>query len=205
MRRGTVIVFSKAPRAGAVKTRLAAEIGAGRATALFRVMLDRTITEAQKGPWRLQLAVDPFGGFERVWPTGVKRIAQGPGDLGARMARVFKDAPAGPVLIIGADAPGLRAHHLRAAFNHLRGADAVFGPAQDGGYWLVGLARRPAALDLFYPDLFRNVRWSSEHALSDTLRSLPATFDVQILSDTLADIDEAKDLSALGPFSTRSS
>jgi uncharacterized protein len=197
--RGTVIIFVKAPRAGAVKTRLGAEIGMGRAAALFRIMTERTIAEAVKGDWRTCLAVDPpsaVTGWDRLWPPQLSRLAQAPGDLGERMARAFDVAPPGPVLIIGADAPGLRARHLRQAFKALGRADAVFGPAEDGGYWLVGLARRrPAA------DLFEGVRWSTKHALADTVKTLPGGFQVTHL-ETLADIDEARDLKKFGLCAT---
>ncbi len=197
--RGTVFVFVKAPRAGQVKTRLGADVGMGRAAAMFRVLTERTIAEAAKGDWRTVLAVDPpsaVSGWDALWPPRLLRAAQRPGDLGARMARVIAAAPPGPIVIIGADAPGLRARHLRQAFHALGRIDAVFGPAEDGGYWLIGLARRKPA-----PGLFHGVRWSSAHALEDTLASLPQNFDVQYL-ERLSDIDEAKDLSLLGPRST---
>lgn len=190
--RGTVVVFLKAPRAGGVKTRLGEEIGMGRATALFRVLTERTIAEAASGPWRCVLAVDPPPAVSSWgWPARHRRIAQGTGDLGERMARAFRTAPPGPVVIIGADAPGLRTRHLRQAFHALSGADAVFGPAADGGYWLIGLSRRRAA-----PDLFKDVRWSTKHTLDDTLKTLPGESRIAQL-ETLVDIDEAADLDAL--------
>ncbi|MEZ5893292.1 MAG: TIGR04282 family arsenosugar biosynthesis glycosyltransferase [Parvularculaceae bacterium] len=192
--RGTVIVFVKAPVAGRVKTRLAKDIGAGRAAAIFRLLMNHTLREAEKSGFRVILAVDPAGAAHasaRFWPAHLPRVAQGKGDLGARMARAFDHAPPGPAVIIGADAPGLRVRHLRAAFAALQGADAVFGPATDGGYWLVGLKRRKPA-----PELFHGVRWSTAHALSDTLKTLPPHFDVRFL-DTLADVDEAKGLEYL--------
>ncbi|MBY0423285.1 MAG: DUF2064 domain-containing protein, partial [Parvularculaceae bacterium] len=73
--------------------------------------------------------------------------------------------------------------------------DAVFGPATDGGFWLVGLARRRPA-----PGLFQSVRWSSEHALADAVRSLPRGFETAFL-ETLSDVDQAEDLGALIPWS----
>ncbi|MFC2954145.1 TIGR04282 family arsenosugar biosynthesis glycosyltransferase [Marinicaulis aureus] len=193
--RGTVIIFVKAPVAGRVKTRLGADIGFGRAAALFRVLMQRTMMQSVKGGWRTMLAVDPPAATHlsaQFWPPHVARMPQGPGDLGQRMARAFENAPPGPVIIIGADAPGLRARHLRQAFGALNGADAVFGPAVDGGYWLVGLNRRRAA-----PDLFNGVRWSTKYALKDTLKTLPSSFAVRML-ETLADVDEVKDLSIIG-------
>jgi len=197
--RGTLIIFVKAPAAGRVKTRLGAEIGMGAAAALFRTMTMRTVLEAEKSGARVVLAVDPaaaVAGWDNVWPPRLPRLAQGPGPLGERMRRVLDALPRGPVAIIGADAPGFRARHARAAFAALRGADAVFGPAADGGYWLVGLARRRAA-----PDLFRGVRWSTPRALADTRASLPAGFRTALV-ETLADVDEAADLGHFGPHAT---
>lgn len=198
--RGTVIVFVKAPIAGRVKTRLGTDVGMGRAAALFRVLTARTIAESMKGTWQTVLAVDPpsaLTGFENLWPQTLLRYPQVSGDLGARMGDAFQAAAKGPVIIIGADAPGLRARHLRDAFRVLGGANAVFGPAKDGGYWLIGLSRRQSA-----PSLFKNVRWSTKHALADTLKSLPAKFKTHQL-EILRDIDTAKDLSEMGPRTTR--
>lgn len=197
--RGTAVIFIKAPRAGRVKTRLGAEIGVGRAAALFRIMTMRTILEAEKSGIKVVLAVDPtaaLDGWGAIWPPHLPRMAQGAGDLGERMGRFFEHLPTGPIVIIGADAPGLRARHLRSAFDALRGNDAVFGPATDGGYWLIGLARRRAA-----PDLFEEVRWSTKHALKDTRKNLPKSFTVAIL-ETLRDIDRAEDLKAFGAHAT---
>ncbi|MFN0023603.1 MAG: TIGR04282 family arsenosugar biosynthesis glycosyltransferase [Parvularculaceae bacterium] len=194
--RGTLIIFVKAPVAGRVKTRLAKGLGPGRAAALYRRLCANTIGAAAKGSWRTILAVDPAAsvrGFGNLWPLELARIEQGRGDLGARMRRAIDAAPCGPVVIIGSDAPALRTRHIRAAFNAMAGNDAVFGPAPDGGYWLIGLARRRGAATLF-----ENVRWSSEHALADTLSTFPAFYRVASLVP-LADIDDAGDLALAGP------
>lgn len=192
--RATLVVFVKAPVAGRVKTRLGRDIGMGRAASIFRSLMRHTLREAERSGLPVMLAVDPLIAARadaRFWPARFVRAPQGAGDLGARMARVFASAPPGPVIIIGADAPGLGARHLRNAARVLQRADAVFGPAADGGYWLIGLSRRRRA-----PGLFRHVRWSTADALADTLESLPADFDVRFL-ETLRDIDEAGDLEAL--------
>ena len=194
MMRGSLFIFVKAPRAGMVKTRLGEAIGHGRATSLFRHMTHQTISEASKGDWLTALAVDPKGAVNEIyrdWPDAIPRIGQGVGDLGDRMTRFLAAAPPGPVVIIGADAPAMRVRHLRTAFRALAGSDAVFGPAHDGGFWLIGLARRRPA-----PDLFAGVRWSTEHTLEDTLASLPRAFRVQKI-DMLHDVDEASDLPSL--------
>jgi hypothetical protein len=193
--KGTLIVFIKAPVAGRVKTRLAKAVGPARAAAIFRQLTVQTIAEARKGEWRTILAIDPptaAEGFSTLWPPELDRVVQARGDLGARMSAAFDVAPAGPAIIIGADAPGMRARHIRGAFRALAGADAVFGPSDDGGYWLVGLARRRAA-----PHLFRDVRWSSRHTLKDSVKSLPASFRSASVN-RLRDIDDGADLKALG-------
>jgi glycosyltransferase A (GT-A) superfamily protein (DUF2064 family) len=93
-----------------------------------------------------------------------------------------------PVCLIGADIPGITRAHIARAFAGLGNHDAVFGPADDGGYWLVG-AKHPARLP---HGLFSNVRWSTEHALADTLRTLPGWRIA--LTDTLRDVDTGADL-----------
>jgi glycosyltransferase A (GT-A) superfamily protein (DUF2064 family) len=143
---------------------------------------DRNLTlSLSKGERRL--SPSPQG--ERVGVGGTPLIPQGRGDLGARMARVFRARTIGPVIIIGTDCPAMRKSDIAAAFRALGQADAVFGPAEDGGYWLIGLKRLRGV-----PHLFDGVRWSSEHALADTRASLPKTWRVAMLR-TLSDVDTA--------------
>ncbi len=108
--------------------------------------------------------------------------------MGARMARVFRNMPFGPTIVVGADIPQMSQQHLVRAFDLLGRNDGVLGPAPDGGYWLIGFRhgkRLPAGA-------FTNVRWSSMHALQDTLATLDG---VKIaIADTLADVDRAADL-----------
>ncbi len=192
MKRQTLIVMLKEPRPGRVKTRLGRDIGMIPATWWFRHQCARLLREMRDPRWHLVLAVSPdrSGMTSRVWPADLVRIPQGGGNLGARMVRAIRAAPPGPVCVIGADIPTLRRAHVARAFAALGGHDAVFGPASDGGYWLVGLrnARR-------LPDgLLAGVRWSSRHALADSIATLP---DARIaLVDRLRDVDTAADLFA---------
>lgn len=183
-----VVVFLRAPRLGRVKSRLAAGIGDLSALRFYRETSTQLLRSlARDRRWRLELWVTP----ERVrvrWPVAASRRGQGSGDLGRRMARVFTTLPPGPAVIIGSDIPELRPAHIVAAFRALGGAEAVFGPAADGGYWLVGLRRRPRVPR----GLFERVRWSSPQALADTLAGLPGGMSVAML-ETLADIDDAAD------------
>jgi uncharacterized protein len=181
-----LIVMAKAPVAGAVKSRLAAQVGPSEATRFYRVSLARLLRRLGRDPrWRTLLAVAPVTALDSgIWPDGVDRITQGSGDLGSRMQRILDNLPPGPVVIVGSDIPDLFPAHVDAAFDVLGRADVVFGPARDGGYWLVGARRRPIV-----PNLFAGVRWSTADTLSDTMRNC-CRLSVGFL-DVLADVDTA--------------
>ncbi len=191
MRGDTAIIFARAPRLGQVKRRLARGIGALAALRFHRAQLARVVRALGRDRrWRTVLAITP----DRArWPgwAGLARVPQGRGDLGQRMGRAlgrYRRA-----VLVGCDIPGLGAADVAAGFRALgRGARAVFGPAADGGYWLVGLGpRRP-------PAPFARVRWSGPHALSDSIgncRGRPVA-----LLRTLRDVDTAADLdTAMAP------
>jgi len=189
-------VMTKAPVCGAVNTRLASEIGPVAATALARTLTASLLREAARDPrFRTVLAISPdeavFARFaERPGgpATDVERrlFPQGRGDLGQRMQRIFDRCGRGPLVIVGTDIPFITREIIAKAFRKLRRADAVFGRAEDGGYWLVGLRRIPRRLAPF-----ENVRWSSPHALADTLRNLRAHRIA--FTETLFDIDTEAD------------
>ncbi|WP_037295025.1 TIGR04282 family arsenosugar biosynthesis glycosyltransferase [Roseobacter sp. AzwK-3b] len=188
--RRQLVVMVKEPRPGRVKTRLGADIGMVPAAWWFRHQVAGLLRRLEDPRWQLILAVSPDreGRVSRVWPGHLPRVAQGRGDLGDRMGRLLRCLPPGPVCIVGGDIPGLEKGHVARAFDLLGGHDAVFGPAPDGGYWLVGMKRiapPPATL-------FRGVRWSTSHALSDSINSLPGLRVA--LADTLSDVDTASDL-----------
>jgi rSAM/selenodomain-associated transferase 1 len=193
MIRDTVIVFARAPRLGTVKRRLARDVGDRAALRFYRANLARLLRAlARDRRFRTVLAATP----DRVrvrWPVRVPRVAQGGGDLGHRMHRAC--AGRRRVAIVGTDIPELGAHDVAAAFRALGRTQAVFGPAEDGGYWLVALSpRRPARP-------FAGVRWSTAHALADTLANF-AGYRVALLR-TLRDVDTAADLRASGPAAGR--
>ncbi len=193
MKRQTLVIMIKEPRPGRVKTRLGQGIGVIPATWWFRHQSARLIRSLRDPRWQIVLAVAPDRAVtSRVWPADLPRLPQGGGDLGQRMKRMLKgvsSAPAhGPVCLIGADIPGITRAYIARAFAALGHSDAVFGPATDGGYWLVG-AKHPARLP---QTLFQNVRWSSEHALADSIATLPGWRIAQ--TDVLNDVDTAADL-----------
>jgi rSAM/selenodomain-associated transferase 1 len=180
-----VAVFAKAPVAGEVKTRLVATLGADGAARLHEELVERALSTAlaaRLGSVELWCAPDtshPF--FERCAKRfGVALRRQRGADLGARMHDAFASSP-GPRLLIGSDCPALTPRDLQAGGEALRTHDAVFVPAEDGGYVLVGLAR---------PDqrLFSNIPWSTAAVMARTRerlsaaairwRELPALWDV---------------------------
>lgn len=179
----------KQPRAGAVKTRLARDIGPARAAAFYRNLALATVGRLAGDPrWTTVLAVAPDrAAGDAPWPPRVPAVGQGTGDLGTRMDRLMRQLPCGPVVIIGTDVPGITRQDIAGAFRLLGSHDAVFGPAPDGGYWLVGQRRRPRVLRMF-----DNVRWSSRHALEDTLANLEGR-RVAFVAER-DDIDTAEDL-----------
>jgi hypothetical protein len=181
--RDTVVVFARAPRLGAVKRRLARDIG-DRAALRFHVATMTRLVRALAGArrFRVVVAMTPDRARLRL-PVG--RVAQGGGDLGVRMHRAFWRWPRARVAIIGCDIPEAGVADVLAAFRALGRADAVFGPAADGGYWLVGMGpRRPA-------QPFAGVRWSSEHALVDTLANFRGRRVVMLRM--LHDVDSGED------------
>lgn len=170
-----LIVFARAPVPGKAKTRLAATIGAGAAARLHARLVERavaTAVAAGTGAVELHCAPDtrhPF--FARLAARyGVALRAQGRGDLGARMHRSLARAlrAARAAVLVGCDCPVLNARDLRRAVRELRrGADAVFVPAEDGGYVLVGLRRTASAL-------FSDMPWGSDRVMSETRNRLRA-------------------------------
>jgi len=181
----------KEPVVGRVKTRLAREVGAVRATSVYRSTASAVLARVDRqGAWRTELGVTPDSAvMSKAWPLRFKRRAQGGGDLGRRMQRLMDTAPPGPVIVIGTDVPAVRSTHIQAAVKALGSHDAVLGPSSDGGYWLIGFKRRPRV-----PRAFASVQWSSPEALKQTLANL-ADFKVAHVTP-LDDIDEARDLAA---------
>ena len=192
-----IIVMAKAPLAGYAKTRLIPALGAHGAAALAERLLAHALAQAQAaalGPVELRCAPDAAHPAWRRLAQGARLADQDEGDLGQRMARAFDAAFSDGercVLLVGTDAPGLTAEVLRRAAAALHGeADAVFVPALDGGYALVGL-RRPA------PVLFEGMTWSCGTVMQRTRERLAAAGMRHAELPPLADIDEPADLAHL--------
>jgi uncharacterized protein len=194
--RRTLILFVRAPVLGRGKRRLAREIGDVAAVRFERQMLALLPRRlARNRRWRLRIAATPDRALRRIArrPPRIDRVGQGAGDLGARMSRAIARCPPGPVVLVGADIPAIRAGHIAAAFDLLGACDLVFGPAEDGGFWLIGVRRRQ-----HLPSLFGAVRWSTREALDDVLANLPRHLAVGFV-ERLADVDDAEAYRRLAP------
>lgn len=184
-----LLIMLKAPVAGRVKTRLGREIGMTTAAWWFRHQSAALIRRLQSPRWETVLFVAPDTALHaRFWPAHLPRLAQGRGDLGARMARGLRSFK-GPVVLIGGDIPDVQQGHIRRAFAQLGRNELVFGPATDGGFWLVGARGRVPR------GLFQNVRWSSNTTLAEAKASAGrASIGV---ADTLSDVDTLADLKGM--------
>jgi uncharacterized protein len=203
-----IIVMAKAPVAGFAKTRLIPALGPVGAAALAERLLRWTLEQARRaalGPIDLCCAPDAHHpAFERERRAGdVVLSRQGEGDLGARMARAFERwlELSGQAVMIGTDAPALDAAMLRRAAQALLDAraetdiDAVFVPAHDGGYALIGLRRSVrTALPTWLPTLFEGMTWSTGSVMQHTRERLRAAGLRHTELPAVADIDEPADL-----------
>lgn len=163
-----VLVFAKAPRAGAVKTRLVPLLGAAGAAAFHADMIEHTLRvacEADIGPIDLygSPATDEFLTCSAA-RFGAELHEQAGANLGDRMYGAFAQAlrNSAHAVLIGCDCPAMSPRYLRSAADALgAGNDAVFGPVEDGGYALIGLSRATRSL-------FDGVPWGTEHVMSTT-------------------------------------
>jgi rSAM/selenodomain-associated transferase 2/rSAM/selenodomain-associated transferase 1 len=194
--RRRLILFTRFPEAGRVKTRLVPALGREGAEALHRRLVLRTVRTAEAA-CRLcdaELEIRFDGGTEeafRHW-LGDHFVCrpQRHGDLGDRMAEVFAEslgAGLQAALIIGSDCPALTPELLADAFAKLASNSVVLGPAVDGGYYLLGLTRQ-------IPELFRGIAWGTEHVLGESLKILAGLNFAPALLPPLDDVDRPEDL-----------
>lgn len=190
--KGCMCLFVKPPTPGEVKTRLAPEVSPDAAAFLARAFFQDTWAAVQSVSWAVPV-VTTAGPLPETLVSGASQIwSQGEGDLGARLESVLRRAlQQFPFAIaIGADSPGLPGRLLNDAWCGLQKADAVLGPCDDGGFYLLGLKRCPAGL-------LSNIPWSRSDTFHETCTRLQqAGFDVAVL-DPWFDVDRPKDLDRL--------
>lgn len=186
-----LVIMAKEPVPGRVKTRLAKEVGPTVAAWWFRHQLKKTIRNLNDPRWDIIISLSPdfFVKKSKFWPSKIKCIPQGRGDLGHKMRNILRLFFNRPVCIIGGDIPGITRLEISKAFKKLASREFVIGPAEDGGFWLIGYQGKPPT------KLFDGVRWSSPWAYSDTIE----TFEGRSFSclSKLRDVDNLLDLEAL--------
>jgi rSAM/selenodomain-associated transferase 1 len=194
-----VLIMAKAPRAGTVKTRLHPLLGPRGCARLQAGLLQHTVLLAESvAPTCTYVAVDPpgaSGDLIGLVPAGVTVLSQSGPDLGARMgvaATNVLEHHHGPLLVIGTDAPTLTAAHLQQAGEELvNGRDVVFGPAMDGGYYLIGMAQAFPELFAIDPGL-----WGGPEVLTASVAGARAA-QLQVgLLPVLRDLDTPEDAAA---------
>lgn len=184
----TALVFARAPQLGSVKTRLAASLGPDRALAVYDRLARAVVAAVSPAvrSWDVVVVATPDEALDavRAWLPPVDAVwPQGSGDLGARMQRAVTRAFGlgyRGVCLLGTDCPAVDATAVRAVFAALDAHDAALGPACDGGYWTLGLARDLAVFD--------GIAWSTETVAEETRARLRAA------GHRWAELAEARDL-----------
>ena len=190
-----LIIFAKEPVSGKVKTRLIPEIGPDKALSLYSELLSDTLKVASNScieEIHLYLHGDTRNNSIQnlVKQYGVKVCSQSGDNLGERMLNAFKNSLTDfkRVIIIGTDCPSLELDDISQANNALDGdVDIVLGPAEDGGYYLIGLKQD-------FDFLFKNIEWGSGQVLSETLELINQRSLNYHLLQTRWDLDRPSDL-----------
>ncbi len=194
-----LIIFAKYPQAGKVKTRLAATIGEQQACALYREFVRWFLQRMLRTDLfdEIAFAVSPqeqLAGFEKLFPGADAYVAQNPArDLGGRMdevMRLWRARGFQRVLITGTDSPNLPIAYLQQAVEALSRHDVVFGPADDGGYYLVGQSKPVAGM-------FDDINWSTETVLQESVEKLLQSGTSYHLLPAYYDIDDIEGLRRL--------
>ena len=189
-----LIIFAKNPVIGRCKTRLAKGIGPENALAVYRILLQHTAQTTRSLKVDKEVFYTDFIDHEDNWDSTIfKKGLQSPGDLGQKMQTAFE---AGfkkgyqKIVLIGTDLITLESSDIEKAFEALDSNTVVFGPAQDGGYYLIGLSQMK-------PELFKNIPWSTSKVLTKSLEKIDHTYQLLQIKN---DIDTVEDLAEIPVF-----
>ncbi|NEU08228.1 glycosyltransferase [Flavihumibacter sp. R14] len=186
-----LIIFIKNPEAGTVKTRLAKTIGPAKALLVYNYLLDHTRLISSKTKADRLLFYSGFVPETDDWSSKkFQKHLQYGDDLGSRMSTAFDQAFSKGyprVIIIGSDCLELNENLIATAFDKLSAYDFVIGPANDGGYYLLGM-NSP------YPELFKNKDWSTETVFEQTLSQIQSFSKSFYILPKLSDIDTIRDM-----------
>lgn len=181
-----LVLFARYPAAGAAKTRLIPAIGPQGAAGVHRQLAERTLNTMQASglPVELHYTGENEAAFCDWLGDDVTLVQQAEGDLTDRLMAALNPAP---VIFFGADTPDLNPHHVADAVSALEQNDVVLGPADDGGYCLIGMKRA-------LPELLTDMPWSTDQVMPETLRRLAVLNIAPVLLETLHDCDRPEDL-----------
>lgn len=181
-----LVIFTRYPEPGRAKTRLIPALGAQGAAALHRRLTEQTLAAARTSGLAIEVRVTgaPHAAFADWLGSDLSFVDQGDGDLGERLQQAA--APL-PVLFIGSDLPDLSADHLREAAELMQSGRTVLGPAEDGGYWALGLTH-------LADTVFTDMPWGTDQVGRLTSERLVEHGIEPALLPTLADCDRPEDL-----------
>jgi rSAM/selenodomain-associated transferase 1 len=193
-----LVIFTKFPERGQVKSRLAKDLGEERAADLYRCFIEDLLARLSRGPYRFLMAFYPVGKereIKEMFGNEFSYMAQAGDNLGERMKnsfiRCFSEG-AQSVVVIGSDSPDLPAWIIEEAFFSLDDHDAVIGPSVDGGYYLIGFRR-----ETFNPDVFAGPSWGMEKVFRQTMTILQETGALVYVLPVWQDIDRPEDIAVL--------
>lgn len=181
-----LVLFARFPVPGQCKTRLIPALGPSGAAKLHRKLTERTVAvlRASGQPVTIAYTGADRAAFAEWLGPDVALAEQAAGDLTDRLLACLDDPP---VIFFGSDTPDLQPEHVVAAIDGLRSNDVVIGPAEDGGYYLIGMQRA-------LPSLLTNMPWSTDQVLPETLARLAGLGVSPLLLDVLSDCDRPEDL-----------
>lgn len=159
-----LLVFTKNPILGSAKTRIGKVKGDDVALAVYKRLLRYTCDIASEASAKKVVYFNKFIEEEGIWDDGFSKRMQEEGDLGVKMAAAFNSefSESTKVILIGSDCAEISSSDIEDAFEKLEKRDLVLGPAEDGGYYLIGM-------NAYYDSLFQDMPWSQENLLEKTL------------------------------------
>lgn len=193
-----VLLFVKYPAPGRVKTRLAEDIGPKETTKIYKNFVIDILATLRSINATIKIFFTPAGAQQQIQNWLGKEysyVAQSGGTLGEKMKNAFEYVFAenfSKVIIIGSDSPDLPEDFLGQAFSALDSNDVVIGPADDGGYYLIGFS-----YDHFLPEVFEAISWSSDRVFEQTVNILKQHQRKVYLLPQWSDVDTLADLKSL--------
>lgn len=175
--------MAKRPEKGEVKTRLAADVGDEAALKVYEYLLQQTFQTCQD----FKMDTTIFWSAQPNIHSVFNEELQVGNDLGEKMWNAISAVDFEKIIVIGTDCPDLTTHHIHEAFHLLDNCDVVFGPALDGGYYLIGMKSRESSI-------FQDIHWSTASVLKESIQKCSECGKSYALLPVLSDIDDIQGL-----------